>query len=277
MRLATTLLVLTLSGTSWAGAALEDDTKPATDSTTPASATTPATPGVADPDNLIQYGIDLRLRNVRVPDALLGLFVAHAAGGASNFGYGLDFVRKRGTLELQLGLEFEHINIAEGVYIEKGKNVAVGDPADYILDPSHAPNGDSLGWFTLEFSFINNTPINKYVSFRYGGGAGLGFLTGALYRWDVQCAGGTSNDSPDPGCKPGDANITYLSGGGGRTSDDSSGAPETVPAKYDLPPVFPVVNAIIGVQIKPFDKAVINIEGGIRTIPFFGMSVGYFI
>ena len=29
-------------------------------------------------------------------------------------------------------------------------------------------------------------------------------------------------------------------------------------------------------QIKPTPKAVINIEAGIRTLPFFGFSAGYF-
>jgi hypothetical protein len=37
-----------------------------------------------------------------------------------------------------------------------------------------------------------------------------------------------------------------------------------------------VLNAIIGAQIHPFDKAVINFEMGIRTLPFIGMSAGYF-
>jgi len=40
--------------------------------------------------------------------------------------------------------------------------------------------------------------------------------------------------------------------------------------------VFPVVTAIIGVQIKPVDKMVVNIEAGIRTAPFFGTTIGYF-
>jgi hypothetical protein len=47
--------------------------------------------------------------------------------------------------------------------------------------------------------------------------------------------------------------------------------------KYDLPPVFPVINGIIGFQFHPMDKMVINLEGGIRTLPFIGLSVGYFI
>jgi hypothetical protein len=51
----------------------------------------------------------------------------------------------------------------------------------------------------------------------------------------------------------------------------------TGPVAYDFPPVFPVVNAIIGLQIRPTPKAVVNIEGGIRTVPFIGLSVGYFL
>jgi preprotein translocase subunit SecA len=37
------------------------------------------------------------------------------------------------------------------------------------------------------------------------------------------------------------------------------------------------INAILGLQIRPTPKAVINIEGGIRTVPFIGLSVGYFL
>jgi hypothetical protein len=45
---------------------------------------------------------------------------------------------------------------------------------------------------------------------------------------------------------------------------------------YDLPPVFPVINAILGVQIRPISKLTINVEGGIRTFPFVGVSGAYF-
>ena len=72
---------------------------------------------------------------------------------------------------------------------------------------------------------------------------------------------------PEPGCVPG-ARL----GGTGHASSDGNGGPRPRRSKYNLPPVFPVVNAIIGVQIKPTDKIVINIEGGIRTLPFFGIS-----
>ena len=56
--------------------------------------------------------------------------------------------------------------------IESGKNIAAGDVADYVLPEN---NQDSqLKWYTLEFTFLNHAPINKYVSIRYGGGAGIG-------------------------------------------------------------------------------------------------------
>lgn len=271
MRLATTLLLLTITGTAWAGDAVLD---PAADGKKPepAAATSDTPPAITNPDDVISYGVDLRIRNVRMPTGLLELFVNHAADGSSNTGIGVDFIRRRGDVELALGFEYEHINIGEGVYIEKGKSVP-GDPADYILSPEDSPDGTNFGWFTIEFNFIGHKPINQYVSFRYGGGAGLGILTGGLYRWDVACAGGATNDNPNPGCIPGD----HIPSGTGHTSDDSSGAPEGTPVKYDLPPVFPVINAFVGFQFHPFDKAVINIEGGIRTLPFIGMSFGYFI
>jgi len=262
MRLASTVLLLTFGGTAFAGAALDDDKK-----TTPTRTTDPA----AAPDTLavaeekVDYGIDLRIRSVHLPEFMLGWFVARAPGGAGNLGLGVDFVRRRGNLELQLGFEYEHINVDEGVFIEKNHTVPQ-DAADYLLASKDAP--ENFGWFSIEFTFLNHVPINKYVSFRYGFGGGIGILQGGVYRYDVQCSAGATNDNPGQACTP------PQKGGTATVVPDNGGGPE--PAKYDLPPVFPVLNAIIGAQIHPFDKAVINFEMGIRTLPFIGMSAGYF-
>ncbi|MFT3695224.1 MAG: hypothetical protein QM831_18980 [Kofleriaceae bacterium] len=266
MRLATTLLCLCVSATAYAQSAALDDGKPAQPNAQPGQPAEAKSEEATKPEDLVEYGIDLRLRSVHVPQALLQLFVDKAADGASNIGYGIDFVRRKGNLELQLGIEHEQVTVGEGVWINKGDNVAAGDEADYVLGPDHSSDG-GLGWYTIEFTFINHVPINKYVSFRYGGGAGLGILTGALTHYNVICNGAT-NDMPSPGCVP-----TTLGG----TGTDSDGHGFTQPVKYDLPPVFPVINGIIGFQFKPIDNLVINLEGGIRTLPFFGISVGYFI
>jgi hypothetical protein len=261
MRFATSLTLLTFLGAAGTASAqaLDEEGRPVP-TTDPAAA--PTTLVTEQPN---EYGADVRLRRVWVPKGLLEVFLNRAAGGAANNGIGVDLVRRRGNLELQLGFEFEHVQPGEGVYINSGENVAQGDQADYILSPEQA--GKDLGWFTIEFTFLNHAPINKYVAIRYGGGAGIGFLTGGLQKYDVPCAAGATNEMPEPYCVP--QGVTSPSGNVGVAAAGS-------PNDYDLPPVFPVVNAIIGVQVRPAPKAVVNVETGIRTIPFFGVSAGYF-
>ena len=212
----------------------------------------------------VEYGVGLRLRSVWVPKAVLELFVDRSAGGAQNFGFGVDLPRRRGTTELQLGFEYEHVTVGQGVWINKGDNVAAGDEADYVLSPDSSSH--SLGWFTMEFTFINHAEINKWLAFRYGGGIGLGIITGELDHYNVLCVGATNN-SPEPGCVPErfNGNAQYSADPGGPT-----------PVAYNLPPVFPVINAIIGFEFKPTEKMTINLEGGIRTMPFLGLSSSYF-
>jgi hypothetical protein len=267
MRFATSLTLLTILGAAGTASAqaLDDEGKPVP-TTDPAASPSVVSTGEAK----LEYGADIRLRKVFIPKGLLQLFVERAPGGASNTGIGVDLVRRRGNLELQLGFEYEHITPPEGVWINSGDNVPT-DTIDYILNPEHA--GSDFGWFTIEFTFLNHAPINKYVAIRYGGGAGLGFLTGQLKRVDTQCTSG-SNASPEPGCVPTGYTGSNGQAGQGVILPDNVGDPE--PNPYDMPPVFPVVNAIVGVQIRPAPKAVINIETGIRTIPFLGMSAGYF-
>jgi hypothetical protein len=216
----------------------------------------------------VEYGIGVRLRSVWVPRSVLELFVTRAAGGAHNYGIGVDLTRRRGATELQLGFEFEHVNIGQGVWINKGDNVAAGDEADFVLGPdSKTGSGNQFGWFTMEFSFFNHSEITPWLSFRYGAGLGLGVLIGEIDHYNILCGAGATNASPEPGCVPmGRFNGTGMYSEGQETL-----------VKYDLgTPVFPVVNAILGLQFKPTEQTTINLEGGIRTMPFIGVSSSMF-
>jgi hypothetical protein len=217
----------------------------------------------AGPVDEVEYGVGVRLRSVWVPKAVLELFVTRAADGAQNYGLGVDLTRRRGTTELQLGFEYERVTVGEGVWINKGDDVAVGDEADFVLSPAHS--GHQLGWFTVEFTFLNHAEINKVLSVRYGGGLGLGIVTGELDHNNIICAAGSTNSNLEPGCVPMRFNGTGMYSEGVETQ-----------VAYKLPPVFPVVNAIVGLQIKPTEKMTINLEGGIRTLPFVGVSSSYF-
>ncbi|MCX5747252.1 MAG: hypothetical protein NT062_32685 [Proteobacteria bacterium] len=262
-------LVATLvPGIAFAGAALDDAPKsePAVDPNTGAVLTE-----APDTEAPVEYGVGLRLRSVRIPQGMFELFTARAPGGMSNVGYGVELLRRRGNVELQLGFEHEALSVPSGVWIESGKSVPLNE-ADFILSEDKA--NSTLAWTTIEFTFINHAVINKYVSFRYGGGAGLGILSGDLKRVDVLCAGGSTNTNVDPGCVPPTETGPQSHQQG--TATITEGPFDGSGHVYELPPVFPVVNAIIGLQFNPMPKMHINIEGGIRTMPFFGTSLSYF-
>ncbi|MGE0546490.1 MAG: hypothetical protein AB7O24_03390 [Kofleriaceae bacterium] len=259
-QLAVVSVISVASATAWAGPSLDEDTQGGGTSTEDATGA-PATAATTPTGNEVEYGVGVRLRYMTIPKGLVELFVEHSAGGTGNVGFGIEGIRRRGSLELQVGIEFEHVTPGEGPWIKKGDDVSMGDEADYILDPENAPSKAKLGWVTLEFTIVSHTKINKNFAIRYGVGGGLGILTGDLYRQDVICSGATNAD-PEPGCVP--------------TTRGGSAASQSEPIKYDLPPVFPVLNALVGVQIRPIDKMVINVEGGIRTFPFFGASTAYF-
>lgn len=259
-----------LAGVAHAGPALDDDKKPAGDgSAAPASGgdgqTTNDTSEPAEPELPIEYGVGARLRSVYLPHPLLGLFLARVPGGGQNVGIGGELTRRRGNTELQLGFEYEHVTPPGGVWINKGDQVP-GDEPDYVLTPEQA--GTSLGWFTIEFTFFSHAKITDWLYFRYGAGLGLGILTGQLKHYNVACAPGSSNDNVDPGCVP------PIYGGNATYTDPQPGVP--VQVAYNLPPVFPVLNAIVGLQYRMTEKLNINLEGGIRTLPFIGLDASYF-
>lgn len=188
-------------------------------------------------------GLGLRIRNVRIPASMLKWFIEDVPGGVSNVGLGLELSRRKGTFEFSFGLEYEHLTVKPGLYLEKGKSIQGGN-VDRVVD-------SGFRWITAEVSFMNHTPIIPQLEFRYGGGAGIGIFQGSVNRTDEQCGGATLDscvDAPAP-------------------NDNTP---------YDTPPVMLVVNAIIGLQIKPTDALFINIEGGLRTVPFFGTTVGYY-
>lgn len=228
----------------------------------------PTPPAKADPDTpvktRVEWGFGIRVRGVFIPKAEIELFVDRAGdNGSRTLGLGLEFARRRGNTELQIGIEFEGFNPGSGVWIEKDKPTTAGSPADVVLARDDQPK--KLGWVTFEFTFLNHAPLTKNLAIRYGGGAGLGIVLGELRHYDVTCSG-QPPDAKQSNCS---APVPPFNGSGTFESSDT-------PVKYNLPPVFPVVNAIIGLQFKPIDKLTINLEGGIRTFLFFGLSSSYF-
>jgi hypothetical protein len=189
-------------------------------------------------------GLGLRLRNVRLPESVLELFVEDAPGGSSTFGIGGEISRRKGDFELVFGVEYESISVVDGVWVERDKEPP-GDEVDFV-------EFDGFGWITADVTFLNHTRFGQHFALRYGGGAGLGVLLGEVKRTDYRCT--TSSL---------DSCMSYI----GAENDQTP---------YDLPPVFPVLTGIFGAQITPTPNILINVELGIRTLPFFGVTAGYY-
>jgi hypothetical protein len=219
------------------GAALDDDDS---------SSEPPPVPGATVEAPKTNIGVGVRLRNVRIPAGMIEWFVEDVPGGVSNIGFGAELLRRKGDFEVQFGLEYEKLTVTDGYWLEKDKSIPA-DPGsvDYVRD-------DGFSWITAELSFMYHTPIVPQLAVRYGGGAGIGILMGGVNRTDQICTT-SSTDS---------------------CNTDPAGENQDTP--YDLPPVMLVINAIIGVQIRPTDEIFINVEGGLRTVPFFGMTAGYY-
>lgn len=196
--------------------------------------------GASEPE--VSYGVGLRLRQMFMPESILELFVEDAPGGGSNTGFGLEFIRQKGALTISLGVEYESLAMEEGIWIDKGDTIPA-DGVDYVAY-------DDFSWIAVDASFIWHTNIvGDILSLRYGAGLGIGLLQGDVLQSDRICTGTTVDtcNLPDPA---------------GQADKPA-----------DLPPVFPVVNVIVGAQIRPIKSVAINIEGGIRTAPFFGTTL----
>jgi hypothetical protein len=224
-----------------AQAALDDD-----DDATAPEPTTESTSEEEDWGAKPHIGGGLRIRNVIVPEGLIELFVEDVPAGSSKLGWGLEVSRRKGNFEVQFAVERDLINIKNGYWVDKGDSIPADEPDFVYFD-------GNFGWWTAEVTFLNHSEIIPQLAIRYGGGAGIGIVTGDVRRDDAVC---TSSDydtctHPYPGA-------------------------ENQNEPYSIPPVMLIVNAIVGVQIRPTKEIYINIEGGLRTIPFFGASAGYY-
>ncbi len=209
------------------------------DSSTPVAEEVPV-----DPD-AIRHGIGLRLRYVFVPKGLIEIFMEEAAGGMGNGGFGVEYVRRKKNFEINVGIEYDKLSGTEGFYVESGGAPAKPGTTDFVAF-------DNLAWVTIDAAFVYLHPLSKLVSLRYGGGIGLGLVTGEVEKTDANCGATTSSCSRD---------------------ENPGGDLDTKQDFFRVPPVF---NLLGGVQLNPVRNMAINIEVGMRTVFYTGVTGQYF-
>jgi hypothetical protein len=242
---ASLLLVGSMNSSAWAQG-MDDESGDSADGESEESSAPMAAELPEDPDALKQ-GVGLRLRYVFVPKALIQIFMEEAAGGMGNPGFGLDYVRRKKDVEMSIGFEYDKLSGTEGYYVEKGGSPQEPGTVDFV-------DFDSLAWFTIDASYIKHHTLSSLVSLRYGGGIGLGIVTGEVIKTDANCGGQTTASCSKD-----------LNPGGDLNSKQDF---------FRFPPVF---NVLGGVQVTPARNMAINFEIGMRTVFYSGITVQYFL
>ncbi len=223
---------------------------PASDATTPPPPVELEEKPAAEEPGAV--GVAVRGRFLFLPSGIMNLFLAHSTSLAQ-YSFGAAFVRRKGNFDIEFGLEYANVSPKDGYYLEKGN-----DPGQQGQYPDKI-HFDNFSMISADATFIWHTNIVPTVQFRYGAGIGIGFLLGDIIGTKQTCSAGTSTgDLDDPTAN-------------GKCSD----VPGTTAAK-SKPPVVPIVHLLVGIRFKLIDQLSLNVEVGIRDLPFVGANIGYF-
>jgi hypothetical protein len=215
--------------------------------------------GVVKKSNKRKWGVGARLRYVFLPKAMLNLFLEHSTS-MSSVGFGAEVVGRKGDSDIVFGLEYDGASPEDGLYQDKGD-----DPGLCTSDSGTCPDYtrfDGLGMIGVDASFIWHANLSSKVQLRYGGGLGIGIVTGAIYQTKMRCQPGTTvSDLDDPNAC-GDHNV-------------GANQVEAEKKSSDVPPVVPIIIALFGARFLISDNLAVNVETGFRDVFYLGMGADW--
>ena len=114
----------------------------------------------------------------------------------------------------------------------------------------------------IDVQWIWHAQLSDRVQLRYGGGLGIGIVTGAIYQTKMRC--GTSvtlSDLDNPNA----------------CGDPTMAANQVEPEKKSdsVPPAVPIINALFGARFLVSDNIAVNVDAGFHDFFFLGMGADY--
>ncbi len=212
-----------------------------------ALATSTLLAGTAAHADKADFGLGISARQLQLTRGVAEVFADAAPAGTRTEGYSLEFARRGKDIEFVLGFGYDDLQASDGYYLE-----TAGDP----LVPGQVDLTDFTGfhWYTIDATFIGYLELHKILAFRYGAGLGVGLLRGQITRTDSIC----TSDNIQRDCSP-----------------DPDGAQQDEAIAF--PPVLPVFHTHVGLQFRPIEGMAINIDAGLRTVPYFGASAMFYL
>jgi hypothetical protein len=212
------------------------------------------------------YGVALRGRWISVPSWTLDLFTK-ANVPLSSYHVGAEFFRRKGDYDLVLGLSYQNMSPPDGNWLGRGKDASIDTDFVQFRD---------LAIISFDVGFVWHQAFTEWAGMHYGGGVGLGVVTGKILR--TSSAGCTDDNIGNLAqCHPNvdpftEAGLQRTEGGGA----DTPSSPHRF-KEGSVPSVVPVLNIILGVDFKiPTIPGVeVRIDGGFFDAFFLGGAVGY--
>jgi hypothetical protein len=195
----------------------------------------------------LSYGVAARLVWVSVPAWLLHPFASQNVP-LSSWGTGIQLFRRKGNFDIALSFNYQNMSPPNGNWLGNGNKPATD--TSYLQFHNFALYG-------IDASFIWHAFFTNWFGMHYGAGVGIGILGGNIQRTKNQNGNCTAANVGDPTmCTPG---------------------PMPPSALADVPPVVPILNAVLGVdfRVPTLRGWEARIEGGFYDAFFLGGGVGY--
>ncbi len=262
------ILALALAAAAPASFADEAPTTPATTpaagETAPAAKKEDTTSPIPTSDEQVLYALGLRARYLSVPGFMLAPFLQQYTTLSSG-GFGAEFIRRKGTLDIVLSLDFSFYSPPDGNYLGANK-----DPS---LD-THYTQFRGLNFLSLDVGFIWVHDLANWLAIMIGGGVGIGVVLGDIFvvnNSQTLCNATNAGDpskcypvSPVVGpIQPSDPNFQKKLDMTNTGEKDTAQNPH-YHSSQDKPPVMVVVNFIVGFKFKLHRHFNINVSGGFR-------------
>lgn len=224
-----------------------------------------------------EHSLGLRAWLWNTPAWMTGLF-AHVEGdwsGPLTVTPALEYVFRNGMLDIVVGLQYMNLSTGPG-YI-RGKS-----ESDLALERVES----QLWTLGVNALFLYTSRINDWFEIQYGGGVGVSYVGGDLYRNQVERnpSGSGYIDCrvrPPPGGTP-----TSITGGGYCDQSNnhyvySNGTRYSEPRSTSggsLPPAIPFVALPhVALHFRPHRNVDIRVDGGFGIIGFYGGLATHFV
>ncbi len=220
--------------------------------------------------------VGARYRVILIPSFIMGMF---GEGGDTVFvhNFGPEFTIRKDAFEYSFALTYAPYSMGSGP--NSDDQVAFKDPND----PEEAWEvvTSELKVLYLTADFIWSAPISQQVSFTYGGGAGIGFVFGNLYRTQAYKEDGVYKPCDGIGSPPttvAGTTIPYCAYDP-EHGDDQHFDGYTEPSWANggsKPIIFPWIAIQTGIRWKPHRNFVGRFEVGVGLGQFFlGLGADY--